>query len=75
MAGFDALPLSQALLETLTATTHVADVVTAPVITPLLAFANTRGCRTQTGPEMALAQMQLMGQFIGAIEQPDEAAA
>lgn len=75
MAGFDALPLSQTLLETLTADTHVADVVTAPVITPLLTFANARGCRTQTGPEMALAQMQLMGQFIGAIEQPDEATA
>lgn len=75
MTGFDALPLTQALLETLTISTHVADVVTAPVITPLLAFARERGCSTQTGPEMALAQMQLMGQFIGAIPPSHEAAA
>lgn len=75
MAGFDPLPLGQPLLDTLTAATHVADVVTAPVMTPLLTFARDRGCRTQTGPEMALAQMQLMGQFIGAIPSSHEAAA
>ena len=75
MAGFDPLPLDPTLLATLTAATHVADVVTAPVITPLLAFASERGCRTQTGPEMALAQMELMGQFIGAIPSSHEAAA
>lgn len=75
MAGFDPLPLSQELLATLNAQTHVADVVTAPVITPLLAFARERGCTTQTGPEMALAQMHLMGEFIGAIPQPQEASA
>ena len=67
MAGFDELPLPQALLDTLDSTTHVADVVTAPVMTPLLTFAAARGCKVQTGPEMALAQMRLMGQFIGAI--------
>lgn len=75
MAGFDALPLPPSLLETLAPTTHVADVVTAPVNTPLLAFAHELGCSTQTGPEMALAQMQLMGQFIGAIPSPHEATA
>ena len=48
MAGFDALPLPQALLETLDSATHVADVVTAPVMTPLLTFAAARGCRVQT---------------------------
>ena len=69
------LPLPQALLETLTPTTHVADVVTAPAITPLLTFAQARGCVVQTGPEMALAQMKLMGQFIGAIPQEQGAAA
>jgi shikimate 5-dehydrogenase len=57
------------------AITHVADVVTAPIITPLLAFARDRGCAIQTGPEMALAQMKLMGQFIGAIAQEQGAAA
>jgi len=75
MQGFDPLPLPQALLDTLEATTHVADVVTAPVITPLLAFAQRRDCVVQTGPEMALAQMKLMGQFIGAIPDQHEAAA
>ncbi|HFF3753208.1 TPA: shikimate dehydrogenase, partial [Klebsiella pneumoniae] len=75
MAGFDELPLPQALLDTLDSTTHVADVVTAPVMTPLLTFAAARGCKVQTGPEMALAQMRLMGQFIGAIPQAQGAAA
>ncbi|HDT5670057.1 TPA: shikimate dehydrogenase [Klebsiella variicola] len=75
MAGFDALPLPQALLDTLDSATHVADVVTAPVMTPLLTFAAARGCRVQTGPEMALAQMTLMGQFIGAIPPAQGAAA
>ncbi|EIX9625936.1 shikimate dehydrogenase, partial [Klebsiella pneumoniae] len=75
MAGFDELPLPQALLDTLDSATHVADVVTAPVMTPLLTFAAARGCKVQTGPEMALAQMRLMGQFIGAIPQAQGAAA
>ncbi|VFS67141.1 shikimate 5-dehydrogenase [Raoultella terrigena] len=61
MSGFDALPLPQTLLDTLEATTYVADVVTAPVMTPLLTFAQARGCVVQTGPEMALAQMKLDG--------------
>ncbi len=67
MANFDPLPLPPHLLETLDAATHVADVVTALALTPLLAFAQARGRVVQTGPEMALAQMKLMGQFIGAI--------
>ena len=49
--------------------------MTAPIITPLLAFARDRGCAIQSGPEMALAQMKLMGQFIGAIAQEQGAAA
>ena len=73
--GFDPLPIPPALLETLTSATHVADVVTAPVMTPLLTFAQQRGCVIQTGPEMALAQMKLMGEFIGAMPQQEEAAA
>lgn len=75
MTGFDPLPLPQALLETLQSSTHVADVVTAPVMTPLLTFAQHRGCVIQTGPEMALAQMKLMGEFIGAIPHEQGAAA
>ncbi len=44
-------------------------------MTPLLTFAQQRGCVIQTGPEMALAQMKLMGEFIGAMPQQEEAAA
>ncbi|MCV5497841.1 shikimate dehydrogenase, partial [Escherichia coli] len=58
---FDELPLPQALLDTLDSTTHVADVVTAPVMTPLLTFAAARGCKVQAGPEIALAETGLMG--------------
>lgn len=75
MTGFEPLPLPQALLETLQSSTHVADVVTAPVMTPLLTFAQHSGCITQTGPEMALAQMKLMGESIGAIPQEQGVAA
>jgi shikimate dehydrogenase len=75
MANFDPLPLPKTLLDTLNTATHVADVVTAPVMTPLLSFAQSRGCVVQTGPEMALAQMKLMGQFIGAIPREQGVAA
>lgn len=59
------LPLSQALLDTLAPSTHVADVVTSPEITPLLACAQARGCSIQTGPQMALAQLGNLGHFMG----------
>ena len=62
------LPLDQALLDTLPASAHVADVVTAPVITPLLAFAQARGCSIQTGPQMALAQAGNLGHFMAATD-------
>lgn len=75
MAGFDALPLPDALLATLDAATRVADVVTAPVITPLLDAARSRGCAIQTGPEMAFAQMMLLGEFIGAMPARAEVSA
>lgn len=60
------LPLPQALLESLPTSAHVADVVTAPEITPLLALAKARGCSIQTGPQMALAQAGNLGHFMGA---------
>ena len=79
LALYDQNPATLQLLHNRLAThplsTHVADVVTAPIITPLLAFARDRGCAIQTGPEMALAQMKLMGQFIGAIALEQGAAA
>lgn len=74
MAGCDLLPLPAALLASLGPSTHVADVVTAPVMTPLLTLARERGCPVQTGPEMAFAQMPLMGEFIGAMPRQAEAA-
>lgn len=74
MAGFDTLPLPQALVNTLSADTRVADVVTAPAITPLLEHARERGCEVQTGPEMAFAQMTLLGEFIGAMPPQSEGA-
>ena len=63
--GDEPMPLPVALMETLNATTLVADVVTSPAITPFLAFARRMGCPIQTGPEMALAQLGNLGHFIG----------
>lgn len=59
------MPLPGHLMETLSATTLVADVVTSPSITPFLAFAQRMGCPIQTGPEMALAQLGNLGHFMG----------
>lgn len=41
----------------------VADVVTEPDITPLLATARTLGCAVQTGEEMAHGQIEAIAQF------------
>ncbi|EIK93639.1 shikimate dehydrogenase [Pseudomonas sp. M47T1] len=59
------VPLALAPLATLRPHTLVADVVTSPHITPLLAHAQRHGCRIQTGPEMARAQMGNLGAFMG----------
>jgi shikimate dehydrogenase len=59
------LPLPAAMLETLTAGTLVADVVTSPAITPFLQRAETLGALIQTGPQMARAQMGNLGHFMG----------
>jgi shikimate dehydrogenase len=64
-SGNEPMPLPAPLMETLTPGTLVADVVTSPVITPFLAFAQRHGCLVQTGPEMALAQMGNLGHFMG----------
>lgn len=61
--GQVALPLEQ--LATLRPSTLVADVVTSPQVTPLLAHAQARGCPIQTGAEMARAQMGNLGAFMG----------
>lgn len=74
MQGFDVLPLPEALLATLAPDALAADVVTAPEVTPFLTLARQRGCRIQTGPEMARAQMFELGHFVGAIPESREAA-
>lgn len=61
MNGDPSLPLRTSLLETLAPNALAADVVTSPVMTPWLQFAQGRGNRVQTGPEMALAQMDVLG--------------
>ncbi|WP_130904860.1 MULTISPECIES: shikimate dehydrogenase [unclassified Pseudomonas] len=59
------MPLAPTLMQSLKSSTLVADVVTSPVVTPFLAFALNRGCRIQTGPEMAVAQLGNLGHFMG----------
>jgi shikimate dehydrogenase len=70
----DALPLPPALLDTLTAETLVGDAITVPAITPLLALAQARGCRVQTGLEMSRASMEFLGGFLGVMPAVDPAA-
>lgn len=61
------LPLPDDQLAQLLSHTHVADVVTKPVQTPLLTLAQARGCSVQTGPQMSLAQMPALGFFMGVM--------
>jgi len=68
MNGDPSLPLPPLLLKTLRPTTLVADVVTEPAMTPFLLHAQQQGCRVQTGPEMALAQMRALGQFMRVVQ-------
>ncbi len=67
MGADGALPLDLPMLETLAASTFVADVVTLPAMTPFLAFARERGCKVQTGPEMARAQLSYLGAAMGVM--------
>ncbi|MBP8305685.1 MAG: hotdog fold thioesterase [Burkholderiaceae bacterium] len=53
----------------------VADVVTSPAITPLLARAFELGCRIQTGPEMSRAQVGTIGLFMGVMDDAQARAA
>ena len=70
----DPLPLPQALLDTLTDRTLVGDAITLPVITPLLAFAQARGCRVQTGAEMSRSSMEFLGGFLRVMPAVDPLA-
>ncbi len=57
----DPLPLDVTRLD---ASMFVADVITQPEVTPLLAAARAAGCRTQTGVDMFHAVLALMTQFL-----------
>ncbi len=43
---------------------HVGDVVTAPEVPPLIEAARRRGCSTNTGTEMYLAQVDVITEFL-----------
>jgi len=60
MSAGDPLPVD---VSRLAATTFVGDVITVPEITPLLAAAQARGCRTQTGVGMFESNIGLMADF------------
>ena len=68
------LPLLQSLLDTLPASALVADVVTSPDTTPLVAAAKAKGCRIQRGAEMAKAQLEFLGGFMGVMPAVDPEA-
>ena len=70
-ASESGLPLPAALLDTLSPSALVADVVTSPDITPLLALAKAKGCRIQKGAEMAKAQLEFLGGFMGVMPEVD----
>jgi shikimate dehydrogenase len=57
----DPLPVDASKLR---AGQFVADVITMPVITPLLAAAQAKGCGTQTGVDMFDAQVDFITEFL-----------
>lgn len=70
MKAGDPLPVGEEVLAGLPETALVADVVTSPEVTPLLQAARARGLAIQTGPEMAKAQLGLLGGFMGVMGSP-----
>ncbi|MCJ0765909.1 shikimate dehydrogenase family protein [Variovorax terrae] len=74
MGGTGELPLPRELLDSLRSDALAADVVTSPPVTPFLELARARGCRIQTGAEMARAQLEFLGGFIGVMPPVDPAA-
>ena len=65
MNGDPRLPLSETVLAGLTARCFVAEVVTAPTMTPFLTLAEQRGCTIQTGLEMTETQVVSLAAFMG----------
>ncbi len=68
MGGEAAMVVEAAWLDRLPRHALVADVVTSPAVTPMLAHAYARGCRIQTGPEMSRAQVGVIGLFMGVMD-------
>lgn len=62
MTADDVMPVDVARLE---AASFVADVVMKPEVTPLLAAARERGCRTQPGIDMLFEQIPLYLELFG----------
>ena len=62
MTAEDAMPVDVSRLE---AASFVADVVMKPEVTPLLAAARERGCRTQPGIDMLFEQIPLYLELFG----------
>jgi len=60
MRSGDPLPVDASRLN---AAQFVADIITMPAVTPLLAAAQAKGCRTQTGVEMFDAQVDFITEF------------
>ena len=48
----------------LDANMFVADIITMPLVTPLLAAAQAKGCRTQNGQDMFDAQGDFITEFL-----------
>ena len=71
MKAGDPLPLTADAITLLKSTAHVADVVTSPEVTPFLEAVRARGLSTHTGPEMAKAQLGLLGAFMGVLGADD----
>jgi len=61
MKPSDPLPVDPSTLE---AKQFVADIITMPLETPLLAAAQAKGCRTQTGVQMFEAQADFITEFL-----------
>ena len=61
MKAGDPLPVDASRLD---ARQFVADVITMPAVTPLLAAAQAKGCKTQTGVQMFEAQVDFITDFL-----------
>jgi shikimate dehydrogenase len=61
MKSGDPLPVDPSKLG---ANQFVADIITMPAVTPLLAAAQASGCRTQTGVQMFDAQVDFITEFL-----------